>query len=91
MLTAGLWSRSRSRCRKESDVFGWDRSWIPNSTRSRSRCGIFLSDSDSGTPDVQLGHFLHNTPKLGIPVEMLQFLLKLLLKQRFLAVHHDFQ
>jgi len=42
------------------------------------------------TPDVQLDHFLHHTIKLGIPVEMVQFLLKLLLKQRFLAVHHDF-
>jgi len=37
-----------------------------------------------------LDHFLHHTLKLGIPVEMVQFLLKLLLKQRFLAVHHDF-
>jgi len=27
---------------------------------------------------------------LGIPVEMVQFLLELLLKQIFLAVHHDF-
>jgi len=27
---------------------------------------------------------------LEIPVEMVQFLLKLLLQQRFLAVHHDF-
>jgi len=44
----------------------------------------------SPTPDVQLDHFLHRIPKLGIPVEMIQFLLKLLLKQRFLAVHHDF-
>jgi len=42
------------------------------------------------TPDVQLDHFLHHTLKLGIPVEMVQFLLKLLLKQGFLAVHHDF-
>jgi len=33
------------------------------------------------TPDVHLDHFLHHTPKLGIPVEMVQFLLKLLLKQ----------
>ena len=33
------------------------------------------------TLDVQLDHFLHHTPKLGIPVEMVQFLLKLLLKQ----------
>jgi len=46
--------------------------------------------SPTPTPDVQLDHFLHHTPKLGIPVEMVQFLLKLLLKQRFLAVYHDF-
>ena len=57
------------------------RSRIPNNTRSRIFCP---------TPNVQLDHFLHQTPKLGIPVEMVQFLLKLLLKQRFLAVHHDF-
>jgi len=31
-------------------------------------------------PDSQLDHFLHHIPKLGIPVEMVQFLLKLLLK-----------
>jgi len=36
-------------------------------------------------PDVQLDHFLDHTPKLGIPVEMVQFLLKLLFKQRFLS------
>jgi len=42
------------------------------------------------TPDAQFDHFLHPTPKLGIPVEMVRFLLKLLLKQRILAVHHDF-
>jgi len=42
------------------------------------------------TPGVQLDHFLHHTPKLGIPVEMVQFLLKHLLKQIFIAVHHDF-
>ena len=28
------------------------------------------------TPDVQLDHFLHHTPELGIPVEMAQFLLE---------------
>jgi len=33
------------------------------------------------TPDVQLDHFLHHTPKFGIPVEMAQFRLKLVLKQ----------
>jgi len=42
------------------------------------------------SPDAQLDHFLHYTPKLGIPVEMVQFPLKLLLNQRFLAVYHDF-
>jgi len=42
------------------------------------------------TSDGQLDHFLHHTPKLGIPVEMVQFLLKLLLKQIFLSVYHDF-
>jgi len=30
--------------------------------------GFFCS-----TPDVQLDHFLHHTPKLRIPVEMVQF------------------
>jgi len=44
----------------------------------------------SRTPDPQLDHFLHHTPKMAIPVEMVKFLMKLLLKQRFLAVHHDF-
>jgi len=42
------------------------------------------------TQDVQLDHFLHHTAKLRILVEMVLFLLKLLLKERFLAVYHDF-
>ena len=33
----------------------------------------------ASTPDVQLDHFLHHTPKLRIPVDMVQVLLKLLL------------
>jgi len=66
-LVAGLWSRSR----KESEVFEWSRSRIPNNTRSRSF-------RPTPTPDVQLDYFLHHTPTLGIPVEMVQFLLKLL-------------
>jgi len=66
----------------EPEVFGWSRNRMPNNTGSRSR--IFLSDS--GCP---IGSFfLYHTLKLGIPVEMVQFLLKLLLKERFLAVHH---
>jgi len=60
-------------------VFEWSR--IPNNTRSRIFCP---------TPEIQINHFLHHTPKLGTPVEMIQFLLKLLLKQRILAVSHDF-
>jgi len=54
----------------ESEVFGWTRS--PKNTGNRS----FFCPS----PDVQLHHFLHHTLKLGIPVEMARFLLKLLLK-----------
>ena len=42
------------------------------------------------TPEVQLDHFLQRSPKLRIPVEMIQFLMKLLLKQRIFAVYHDF-
>ena len=81
-LQAGL----RSRSRKESEIFGWSRSRIPDNTGSRSR--FFCR---TPTPDVQFDHFSHHTPKLGIPVEMVQFPLKLLLKQRFLAVvYHDF-
>jgi len=52
------------------EVFGWNR--IPNNAGSRSRCRIFLSDS--GSP---IGSFLDHTPKLGIPVEMVQVLSKL--------------
>ena len=54
------------RSRKQSEVFGWGRSRIFRPTP---------------TAEVELDHLLHHTPKLGIPVEMAQFLLKLLLKQ----------
>jgi len=37
-----------------------------------------------------MSHILHHTPNLGIPVEMVQFLSKLLFKQIILAVYHDF-
>jgi len=43
------------------------------------------------TLQAQLNYFLHHTPKLGIPVEMVQFYLKLSLKQRILAAYHDFR
>jgi len=39
------------------------------------------------TPEVRLYHFLHHTLKLGIFVEMAQFLSKLLWKQKTLAVY----
>jgi len=77
--------RSRSRSRKLSKVFGWSRSRIPNNTGGRSRVLYWTP-----TPSAQLDHFLHHTPELGIAVEMVQFLLKLLLNQKFLAVYHDF-
>ena len=83
-----LYSKSRAAVsessRKESKVIVWSR--ISDNTGSRSR--IFCPIP---TPDVQLDLFLHHTPKMGILVEMVQFLLKLLLKQRFLAVYHDFR
>jgi len=50
----------------------------------------FLTTLGVGFVCPTLDHFLHHTPKLGIPVEMAQFLLKLLLKQGFLAVYHNF-
>ena len=74
--------RAGLRSRKESEIFGWSR--ILNNTGSRSR--IFCP---TPTPEVELDHISHHTPKLGIPVEMAQFLLKRLLKQRFIAGHHD--
>jgi len=56
----------------------WD-SW-----HTGSRVGFFFPTS---TLDVQLDHFLHHTPKLGIPVEMVQFET---CWNRFLVVYHDF-
>ena len=59
----------------------------------RSRVGFLTTLGDGffcPTPKVQLDHFLHHTPKLGIPVEMVQFLMKLLSKQRILALYRDF-
>jgi len=63
---------------------------VVGSRRFLGRVGVgFLTTRGVGagffcltpTPDLQLDHFLHHTPKLGIPVEMVRFLLKLLLKQ----------
>ena len=71
---------------KSQEVFALSRSWIPN--KAGIRVGFFCP---TPTPDFQLDHFLHHTPKLGIPVEMVQFVLKLLSKQRFFAMHHDFR
>jgi len=68
-----LWSRIRIRNRREWEVFEWSVSRIPNNTASGSR--IFCP-----IPEVQLDHFSHRTFRLGIPVEIVQFLLKFLLK-----------
>jgi len=64
-----------------SKAFWWSR--IPNDTRGQSR--IFLSDSGCS-----IGSLLQHIPQLRIPAESVQFLMKLLLKQRILAVYHDF-
>ena len=60
--------------RKESEVFGG------------VGVGFFCPTL---TPEVQLDHFLHHTHKLGIPIEMVQFLMNFLLKQIILVVYHD--
>ena len=70
--TMRVQSRSWNWSRKQSEFFGWSR--IPNNTGSRS--WIFLSDSRCS-----IGSFFTSLLKLGIPVKMVQFLLKLLLKQ----------
>jgi len=44
------------------------------------RVGFFVP---ALTLNAQLDHFLHHSPQLGILVEIVQFLLKILLKQRF--------
>ena len=61
------------------------RSRIPNTTRCQSR--IFCP---TPTPEIQLDRFVHHTPMLGSPVEMVKFIMKLLLKHIILAVYHDF-
>jgi len=76
-LSTKLWSR------KESEFFGW--SQIHKDTRHWSR-----SFCPTPTPELQLYHFLHHTPKSGFTVEMVRFLLKLMLKQNIPAVHHGF-
>jgi len=67
---------------------GWGvaRSWSRTLKNTTSR--IFLSDS--GSP---IESFLHRAPKLRVPTradKIVQFLLKLLLKQRIFPVHHHF-
>jgi len=69
----------------------WLEPWLRSRNRKESEVfGWSRIFCPTLTPGAQLDHFVHHTPKLGIPVEMVQFLLKLLLKQRFLAVYHDF-
>jgi len=64
-----------SRSLKQSEDFGW--------SQSRIFC-------PTPTQEVRLDRFLHHTPKLGIFFEMVQFLMKLWLKQIILFVYHDF-
>jgi len=66
---------------RSQEVFGWSWSKISNNTRSQCRSWIFCSTL---TPEVQLNHFLHHTPKLEIPVEMVQFLSNFYWNREFL-------
>jgi len=63
----------------ESEVFRWSRSWIPNYTRSRSR-----------TKNIRLRLWKYKWIIFYITLLSWEFLLKLLLTQRILAVYHDF-
>ena len=84
---SGLFSCSaefRSRSRKESEVFGWSR--IPNNTGSRSRI-FFVRLQLRGSDWIIFYITLLNWEFL---LKWYNFFLKLLLKQRLLAVHHDF-
>jgi len=76
-------TNSGLRSAKALEAFWWSR--IANDTRGRSR--IFCL---TPTLEVQLDHFLHHAPKLGIHVESVEFLMKLLLKEWILDVYHDF-
>ena len=53
-----------------------------NTMPSNQGCGVGVGFF-CPTPDVQLDYFSHYTHKLGISLEMVQFLLKFLLKQIF--------
>jgi len=64
-----------SRSGKKSEVFGG----AGFLTALGVRVGFFCP---TPTSDIELDYFLHHTPKLGIAIEMVHFLLKLLLKQR---------
>jgi len=55
---------------------------------TRSRCRIFLSDSDSNSR-IPIESFFTSHLKLGISIEMVLFLLKLYLKQTILAVYYN--
>jgi len=68
---------------RRPEVFGWSQELDSKNTRSRCRSRIFCLIP---TPEVQLNPFLHCTTKFGIPVEPVQFLLKLLLKQNSCCV-----
>ena len=76
-LYFGLFATRAYGCYSSCTSRSW---WIVHSTqRQRRGCNTAFQIN-----------FSHHIPKLIIPVEMVQFLSKLLLKQRFLAVLHHF-
>ena len=98
-------SRRENESQSGNKVFKWisSKSWcaprVSVITRVAESWGVgFLTTLGVGvglycsipTPDARLDHFKHHTRKLGIPVEMVQFRLKLSLTERFIAVYHDF-
>jgi len=81
-----VYGRAAKCCRRCFSLFNIVRVDGPGLRSGKESELDFLSDS--GSP---IGSFvLYHTPKLGIPVEMLQFHLILLLKQTILAVYHNF-
>jgi len=88
-LSLLLWKKhckSGWRSHRESEDFGWSWSWIPKNTKRWCRSRIFLSNPNSGST---IEPVFIITLQL-VAVEMVQFLLKLLWKQWYLALHHDF-
>ena len=71
--------RSRCRSRKESEVFGWSR--IPTTLGVEVAVEFFVRPRPRKCNWI---NFLHQAPKLGIHIEMVQFLLKFFWNREFL-------